>query len=149
MPQQMAFHGVVCCLHTVPLYYNFIFTRMILRGAMTILQCILVTCLCGPHLLVSCNVHGSWQPRMEVHVSWKLSSHGSTCMEIHVWWKYTHRSAHVECTQFTGNNLLTESIALHYTNISAPCHTRCHASSLQYGTYKNLMNFLVVQENFK
>ena len=46
---------------TVLLNCNFIFPHMILHGTTAILQCIPVTCLCGPRLLVSCNVHVSWK----------------------------------------------------------------------------------------
>ena len=46
---------------TVLLNCNFIFPRMILRGTTAILQCIPITCLRGPRLLVSCNVHVLWK----------------------------------------------------------------------------------------
>ena len=54
---------------TVPLNFNFILPCLISRGTTTILQCIPVTCLHGPHLLMSCN--------------------------IHILWKYTHESTHL------------------------------------------------------
>ena len=46
---------------TVPLNCNFIFPRVILHGTTAILQCIPITCLRRPRLLVSCNVHVSWK----------------------------------------------------------------------------------------
>ena len=77
-------------LHTVPLNCNFIFPRVILHGTMTILQRIPVMWLRGPRLLVSCNVH----------VLWKYTSRGSTCMEVHAWkvyaWNKRHVYLHVE-----------------------------------------------------
>jgi len=42
---------------TVPLNYNFIFACVYTRGSTRKLQCHPVTCLCGPHFLVACNVH--------------------------------------------------------------------------------------------
>ena len=95
---------------TVPLNCNFISTLVISHGTTKILQCIPVTCLHGPHLLVSCNVH----------VSWKYT-HGSTClMVIHISRKNTLGNTHVEGTckeqnlhVLTHNNLLIPSL-LHY-----------------------------------
>ena len=95
---------------------NFIFPHMILRGTTTILQYILITCLHGPHLLMSCNVHVSWKYMrgsthlMEVNM-WKYTSCGSKLMEVHVHGRYTCVAKH-RCI-----NLLIKSIALHYTNI--------------------------------
>ena len=78
----------VCML---PLNYNFIFTRVILQGTMTILQCIPVTCLCGPNLPVSCNVRiymALGSTRLEVYVSWKYTC-GSNRLAVSHAWKYT------------------------------------------------------------
>ena len=78
---------------TVLLNCNFIFPCVILHGTTTILQCILVTCLRGPSLLVSCNVHVSWKCThgntrlVEVNV-WKYMSHGSTRVEVYAWKVY-------------------------------------------------------------
>ena len=44
-------------------------------------------------------------------------SRGSPHVEIHVSWKHTRGSTRVEGTDLKRNNLLTKSIALHYTNI--------------------------------
>ena len=76
-------------VHAVPLDSNFIFTRMILYGTTVILQCIPIMCLHVPRLLVSCNVHISWQHTrgsrhlMVAHMR-KYTSRGSTRMEVHV-----------------------------------------------------------------
>ena len=75
-----------CILNTVPLNCNFIFPRVILRGTTTILQCIPITCLRGPRLLVSCNVH----------ISWKYMRGSMHLVEVHVSWKHTHGSTHME-----------------------------------------------------
>ena len=76
-------------LHTIPLNCNFTFTCVILCGITTILQCIPVICLRGPRLLVSCNVHGSWQhicrsKHLVVAHLRKFMSRGNTCLEVHV-----------------------------------------------------------------
>ena len=76
-------------LYTIPLNCNFTFTCVILRGITTILQCIPVMCLRGPRLLVSCNVHGSWQhicrsKHLVVAHLRKFMSHGNTRLEVHV-----------------------------------------------------------------
>ena len=76
-------------LHTILLNCNFTFTCVILRGITTILQCIPVMCLRGPRLLVSCNVHGSWQhicisKYLVVAYLRKFTSHGNTRVEVHV-----------------------------------------------------------------
>ena len=47
--------------YTVPLNCNFIFPCVILCGTTSVLQCIHVTCLRVPRLLVSCNIHVSWK----------------------------------------------------------------------------------------
>ena len=76
-------------LHTIPLNCNFTFTCVILHGITTILQCIPLMCLCGPRLLVSCNVHGSWQhicrsKHLVVAHLRKFTSRGNTHVEVHV-----------------------------------------------------------------
>jgi len=43
--------------YTVPLNYNFIFTRVYTRGTTRKLQCLPVTCLRGTRFLVACNAH--------------------------------------------------------------------------------------------
>ena len=74
---------------------------------------------------------------------------GSTHMEVHVLWKHTSESTHVDCTQLTHNKLFTKSIALHYTNILLVYeYHRCHTSSLQYHTYKDLMKFFSGAQKF-
>ena len=105
-------------VHTVPLNCNFIFPHVILRGTTTILQCIPVTCLHGPRLLVSCNVHVSWKytcgnTRLVEINAWKYMSHGSTRMEVDAWKVYVWNKRHV----LTCRNLPIESIALYYINI--------------------------------
>ena len=116
---------------TVPLNCNFIFTRVTTRGTTAILQCILVTCLRGPRLVVSCNVHVSWKLTrgsvrlVETH-AWKCTSRGGSRVEVYVSWKLSHGSvrlveAHAwnktRMHSHARKNVLTESIALHYTNI--------------------------------
>ena len=95
----MKVHNTIKCSIPFLLNCNFIFTCVISRGTMTILQCIPVTCLCGPHLLVSCNVHVSWQQMsgstclvkttheskcLVVAHTQKYTSRGSTCVEVHM-----------------------------------------------------------------
>ena len=46
-------------LHTVPLNYNFISTRVYTRGTTTNLHPLPVTCLRGPRFLVAWNIHAS------------------------------------------------------------------------------------------
>ena len=78
----------VCML---PLNYNFIFTCVISCGTRTILKCIPVTCLCGPRLLVSCNVRmymALGSTRLEVYVSWKYTCGSNRLVGAHAW-KYT------------------------------------------------------------
>ena len=81
-------------MHTVLLNCNFIFPCVILRGTTTILHCIPVTCLRGPRLFMSCNVHVSWKYThgstclVKVHTC-KYVSRGSTRMEVHTRKVYT------------------------------------------------------------
>ena len=70
---------------TVPFNYNFIFTCVYTSGTTKLLHCIPVTCLCGPRLLIVCNMHVS----CNLHV-WKYmreytrgSTHVSTRVEVH------------------------------------------------------------------
>ena len=75
--------------HTIPLKCNFTFTCVILHGITTILQCIPVMCLRGPRLLVSCNVHGSWQhicrsKHLLVAYLRKFTFRANTRVEVHV-----------------------------------------------------------------
>ena len=90
-------------------------------------------CLRGPRLLVLCNVHGSWQhicrsKHLVVAHLQKFTFRGNTRLEVRTC---------VEGTQLTRNNLLTQSITLHYTNILLVYqHRLCHASSLQYRAHK-------------
>ena len=50
---------VISALYTVPLNYNFIFTRVYTRGTTTNLHPLPVTCLRGPRFLVAWNIHAS------------------------------------------------------------------------------------------
>ena len=115
----------------VPLNCNFIFTRVITHGTTAILQCIPVACLRGPRLVVSCNVHVSWKLTrgsvrlVEAH-AWKCTSRGSSRVEVYVSWKLSRGSVRLVEAQawnktrmhsHARKNVLTESIALHYTNI--------------------------------
>ena len=90
---------------TIPLNCNFIFPQVILRGTTTILQCIPVTCLHGPRLLMSCNVHVSWKytrgnTRLVEVNTWKCTSRGSTRVEVYAWkvyvWNKRCEYSHVE-----------------------------------------------------
>ena len=83
----------MCCYCMVPLNYNFIFTCVISHGTTRILQCIPVTCLRGPRLLVACNVH----------VSWKYTR-GSTRVKI-LAWKYTRGNFHAWHVKFYSPSL--------------------------------------------
>ena len=69
-------------LRTVMFNFNFIFTRMYMRGTMKLLHCIPITCLRGPRLLIACNMHVSCNLHM-----WKYTheyTRGSTCVHLHV-----------------------------------------------------------------
>ena len=61
----------------VPLNYNFIFMCVSTHGATRKLQCISITCLCGPHYLVVWNIHIScnlwYAVTCEIATNW--SSH--------------------------------------------------------------------------
>ena len=58
-------------------------THMFNSGTTTVLQCIPVTCLRGPRLLVSGNVHVSWN-----YMRGKYTSRGSTHVKVYAWKVY-------------------------------------------------------------
>ena len=73
------------CYIMVLLNYNFISPWVITRGTTRKICCIPITCLCGPCLLIVCNVHVSWK-----------HTHGSTQVEVHTW-KDMYETKHL-CT---------------------------------------------------